>query len=86
MVAYFNQAKFDNLTKIKRFLVEFGKLMDNSDFNKDIKERLKDNESYPVNVIDKRIHFKDFYNTVAKESGAKLDAISKNIDKYTTIP
>lgn len=26
MVAYFNQAKFDNLTKIKRFLVEFGKI------------------------------------------------------------
>lgn len=63
------------------FLVEFGKLMDSEDFNKDIKERLKDNESYPVNVINKRIHFKDFYNTVAKESGVKLDSISKNIDK-----
>lgn len=79
--------KLDNILTSYRgylthgFLVEFGKLMDDADFNKDIKERLKDNESYPVNVIDKRIHFKDFYNTVAKESGAKLDAISKNIDK-----
>lgn len=63
------------------FLVEFGKLMDSSEFNKDVRDRLKSNEIYTEAVINKRIHFKDFYNTVAKESGERLDAISKNLDK-----
>lgn len=62
------------------FLVEFGKLMDDVDYKQDIESRLANMKEYSQSVIDNRIHFKDFYNTVATQSGRILDSITKKID------
>lgn len=63
-------------------LAEFGKLMDNEKNKADVVKALQtiDAEKYNDDVIDSRVHFKDFYNTVAKEAKNNLKYIKETLD------
>lgn len=63
------------------FLAEFGKLMDTDTFKDNVVSILQsaDKDVYTDKLINDRVHFKDFYNTVAKKSQEKLEEIKKDI-------
>lgn len=64
------------------FLVEFGKLLDNKRTRDYIFDELNkiDATKYSNDILNSRVHFKDFYTTVSKEAKEKISKIENYID------